>query len=122
MAKKNRHPRWWQVGPFMLVMGTLYLLERRAPLSTTGHVVVQLGILLFVYGLLFFWLNANQGAWLDESYEAVARQIAVRIVPLRAGSTIIPGRNGRQDRPSGLDPVLACREEAEGSPVTQEME
>jgi hypothetical protein len=122
MAKKNKHPRWWQVGPFVLVMEALYFLERQAPLSTTGHVVVQLGILLLVYGLLFLWVNANQGAWLYESYEAEARQITVRTVPPCAEPSVISGENGSQDQPFGLDPVRACREEIEVSPVTQEME
>jgi hypothetical protein len=49
------------------VMGGLLVLECRAPLSPGWHKAVQVGIILFVYGLVWVWLWANDTAMLHDS-------------------------------------------------------
>jgi hypothetical protein len=59
---QNIRPRWWQLYlSFPLLIG-LFLLEHRLDLSGRGHQIVQIGILLVVFGSIFLWLNANSKA------------------------------------------------------------
>jgi hypothetical protein len=62
MTHKQRRPAWWMLYAFVLVMGGLLLLESRAALSPGGHKAVQIGIILFVYGLVWVWIWANDVA------------------------------------------------------------
>ena len=112
MSRKNRRPRWWQTGLIMLGFGILCFVEARAPLSTTGHRVVQLGIVLLVYGLLFLWLHVNQGAWLSETCDKAARDATSRTSSLDAEPDTIAVRDGTQDRPSSLQPQSTATEKS----------
>jgi hypothetical protein len=49
------------------VMDSLLVLEFRAPLSPGWHKAVQVGIILFVYSLVWVWLWANDRAMLHDS-------------------------------------------------------
>ena len=64
---KTREPAWWMLYALVPVMGGLLVLEFRAPLSPGWHKGVQVGIILFVYGLVWVWLRANDIAMLHES-------------------------------------------------------
>jgi hypothetical protein len=54
MTHKQPRPAWWLLYTLMPVMGGLLLVESRASLSPGGHKAVQVGIVLFTYGLV--WL------------------------------------------------------------------
>jgi hypothetical protein len=58
----QRRPAWWMLYALVPVMGGLLLLESRASLSPGWHKAVQIGIILFVYGLVWVWIRANDGA------------------------------------------------------------
>jgi hypothetical protein len=63
MTHKRPRPVWcllYTLGP---MMGGLLLVEARAPLSPGGHTAVQVGIVLFIYGLVWLWLRVN-ALWL----------------------------------------------------------
>jgi hypothetical protein len=64
---KTREPAWWMLYALVPVMGGLLVLEFRAPLSPGWHKGVQIGIILFVYGLVWLWLWANDSAILHDS-------------------------------------------------------
>jgi hypothetical protein len=64
---KTREPAWWMLYALVPVMGGLLVLEFRAPLSPGWHKGVQIGISLFVYGLVWLWLWANDSAILHDS-------------------------------------------------------
>jgi hypothetical protein len=64
---KTREPAWWMLYALVPVMGGLLVLEFRAPLSPGWHKGLQVGIILFVYGLVWVWLRANDLAMLHDS-------------------------------------------------------
>jgi hypothetical protein len=64
---KTREPAWWMLYALVPVMGGLLVLEFRAPLSPGWHKAVQVGIILFVYSLVWVWLWANDRAMLHDS-------------------------------------------------------
>jgi UDP-N-acetylmuramyl pentapeptide phosphotransferase/UDP-N-acetylglucosamine-1-phosphate transferase len=66
MDRMNRHPAWWQLWLLLLVLGGLAVLDARASLSSAGHKLVEAGIVLLVYGLIWLWLRANEAVWLRE--------------------------------------------------------
>lgn len=55
-------PKWWQVYLTFPLLIALFLLDSRLKLSEHGHQAVQIGILLFIYGLIHLWLKANEAA------------------------------------------------------------
>ena len=59
MTKTQRGPAWWPLYTLVPIMGGLLLLESRAALPPGGHKAVQIGIILFVYGLVWIWIWAN---------------------------------------------------------------
>jgi hypothetical protein len=59
MFPSNPHPKWWQVYLSLPLLALLFFAETRLKLSVRGHQVVQIGILLLVYGLIYLWLKAN---------------------------------------------------------------
>jgi hypothetical protein len=64
---KTREPAWWMLYALVPVMGGLLVFEVRASLSPGWHKGVQIGIILFVYGLVWVWLWANDRAMLHDS-------------------------------------------------------
>jgi hypothetical protein len=64
---KTREPAWWMLYALVPVMGGLLVFEVRASLSPGWHKGVQVGIILFVYGLVWVWLWANDRAMLHDS-------------------------------------------------------
>ncbi len=63
---KTRKPAWWMLYALVPVMGGLLVLEFRAPVSPGWHKAVQVGIILFVYSLVWLWLWANDCAMLQD--------------------------------------------------------
>jgi hypothetical protein len=59
---QNIRPKWWQVYLTFPLLIALFVLDSHLKLSERGHVAVQIGILLFVYGLIHLWLKANAAA------------------------------------------------------------
>jgi hypothetical protein len=55
-------PKWWQVYLTFPLLIALFLLDNHLKLSLHEHQAVQIGILLFVYGLIHLWLKANEAA------------------------------------------------------------
>jgi hypothetical protein len=52
-------PKWWQLYLTLPLLVGLFLVDFRLGLSTRGHQIVQIGIVLFVYTLVHLWLKAN---------------------------------------------------------------
>jgi hypothetical protein len=55
-------PKWWQLYLTFPLLIVLFLVESRLKLSSRGHQVMQIGILLLVYALVHLWLKANSSA------------------------------------------------------------
>ena len=94
MRKERRRPSWWQLWLLLPALGILAFIEARAPLSPAGHTVVEVAIVLVVYGLVSVWLRANQAGLLRESRDAVAQTRVETIVYLPSEPGIIAGSNG----------------------------
>jgi hypothetical protein len=62
MVPINLRPKWWQLYLTFPLLIALFALDQRLKLSPRGHTVLQIGILLFVYGLIYLWLKANASA------------------------------------------------------------
>ena len=62
MFPQHPHPKWWQLYLTFPLLIALFVADSRLKISTRGHQVVQLGIILLVYGLIHLWLKANARA------------------------------------------------------------
>ncbi len=62
MPLSNPRPKWWQLYLTFPLLVVLFILETRLRISQSGHQLVQLGILLLVYGLIHLWLKSNAKA------------------------------------------------------------
>ena len=59
MSTNYFHPKWWQLYLTFPLLITLFMLDHHLTLSAGGHLGVQIGILLVIYGLVHLWLKAN---------------------------------------------------------------
>jgi hypothetical protein len=57
-------PKWWELYLTFPLLIVLFMLDAHLKISTRGHQVVQIGIILLVYGLIYIWVNANASALL----------------------------------------------------------
>ena len=62
MSSNYARPKWWQVYLTFPLLIALFAVDSRLKLSVRGHQVVQIGIVLLVYGLIRLWLKANARA------------------------------------------------------------
>jgi hypothetical protein len=62
MYSNYARPKWWQVYLTFPLLIALFMLDHRLNLSASGHQVVQIGILVVVFGLIHLWLKANATA------------------------------------------------------------
>lgn len=62
MSTQYAHPKWWQVYLTVPLLIALFALDSRLKLSVRGHQAVQIGIILFAYGLIRLWIKANAKA------------------------------------------------------------
>lgn len=58
----NIRPKWWQLYLTFPLLIALFVLDHLLKISARGHQAVQIGILLFFYGLIHLWLKANASA------------------------------------------------------------
>jgi hypothetical protein len=61
---KHRRPAWWVLYALVPLMGGLLLAEHHALLTPVWHTCVRIGIVLFIYGLVWIWLHVNTVALL----------------------------------------------------------
>lgn len=59
MSNKNVRPKWWQLYLTFPGLLVLFALDSRLKISTRLHQLVQISILIIVYGLIHIWLKAN---------------------------------------------------------------
>ena len=53
------NPKWWQLYLTFPLLIALFLLDHQLRISARGHEAVQIGIVLTVYGLIYWWRKAN---------------------------------------------------------------
>jgi len=69
MSKGHPRPRWWVLYLGCGVILGLFWREITIPLTQTEHTLVEIGLVLLLYGWTAVWLNANAGALLLEEEE-----------------------------------------------------
>jgi hypothetical protein len=57
--KNYARPKWWQLYLTFPLLIALFVLDHRLELSQSGHIAIQVGILLLVYRLIHLWIKAN---------------------------------------------------------------
>jgi hypothetical protein len=81
-------PKWWQLYLIFPLLIALFGMDGRLKISTRGHQVVQIGIVLLVFGLVHLWLRANSSALsqMDKAqYRGTVR--VIRIPPPQLSET-----------------------------------
>ena len=82
MSSNYARPKWWQVYLTFPLLIALFAVDSRLRLSVRGHQVVQIGIVLLVYGLIHLWLKANARALSAMDRAQLGRRVTVvRIQP-----------------------------------------
>lgn len=59
MNSSNSRPKWWQMYLIFPLLISLFIMDHQLKVSTRAHEAVQIGILLLVYGLMYWWIHAN---------------------------------------------------------------
>jgi hypothetical protein len=62
MPSQNDHPKWWQLYITLPLLLVLFIFDSRLQISSRGHTIVQIGIVLLIYGCVCLWLRANARA------------------------------------------------------------
>jgi len=62
MRSQDARPKWWQVYLTFPLLIVLFAIESRLKISIRGHQIVQIGIILLIYGLIHLWIKANSTA------------------------------------------------------------
>ncbi len=83
MNSSNARPKWWQLYLTFPLLIALFVFEHRLNITTHEHEAIQIGIILLVYGLIYWWIKANSRAIsrMDQGYYGRIR--IVQIPPLQ---------------------------------------
>jgi hypothetical protein len=82
MNTNSTHPKWWQVYLTFPLLIALFMLDHSLKLSERGHVVLQIGILLFVYWLIHMWLKSNAAALSNTDQRQFHGTVIITRVPI----------------------------------------
>jgi hypothetical protein len=98
MYGKKPRPSWWLLYLSPLILIGLFVLEMRLSLSDTDHRLIELIILLVVFGGIWIWLKANTGALIHEDRERWRAASRMASKPVPAQSEEIVRTNGNLNR------------------------
>ncbi|HMB24592.1 MAG: hypothetical protein ACM33V_11920 [Chloroflexota bacterium] len=94
MSYSNSRPKWWQIYLTLPLLIALFIVDSRLKISPRGHQIVQIGIVLIVYGLIHLWLKANSGALSAMDREQNYGRVRVMRVPMSQ----LPGSDNANSR------------------------
>jgi hypothetical protein len=92
MSSSNLRPKWWQLYLTLPLLIVLFIVDNRLRITTLGHQVVQIGIVVLVYGLIHLWLKANASALSKMDQKRVHGRITV----IQAPVSQLPGTDVRR--------------------------
>lgn len=81
LYSKDSCPKWWQLYLTFPLLIVLFVLDARIKLSTRGHQVVQIAIVLLVFWLIHLWMKANSPALSRMDHEQYYGNIMVFQIP-----------------------------------------
>ena len=89
MDHKPRGPAYWPLLVLLPLLAGLFVVEQRAPVPPGGHTAMQVGIVLFIYGLVWLWLRGNtlQLLWSAQGVSYRKRVIEAHGTPIRVLTT-----------------------------------
>ncbi len=103
-----RKPVWWLLYALIPLLIGLLIIEHDLVLSLLGHELVQIGILVVVFGLMALWVRANEkGITTDATSESMQQVSHIAIYEAREGD--------RQVTTEGTGPVALTLKQARGS-------
>lgn len=80
MVSSNSSPKWWRLYLTLPLLIGLFVAETRLNISSRGHQTVQIGIVLLVFGLIYWWVKANASALtVTEHHHCYGRIVIHRI-------------------------------------------
>jgi hypothetical protein len=84
--RTHRRPAWWLLYALVPLLARLCVIEHRAPLSPGWHTGVQVGMVLFIYGIVWLWLRANaiRLLWSEQGTGTAERAIEARCMAIRS--------------------------------------
>jgi hypothetical protein len=62
MSTSDIRPKWWQLYLIFPLLISLLMIDANLQISIRGHGLVQIGIILLIYGLMYMWVNGNAAA------------------------------------------------------------
>jgi hypothetical protein len=81
MSTSNPRPKWWQLYLTFPLLIVLFVADSRLKISSRGHQIVQIGIVLLVFGLIHIWIKANSSALSRMDQEEYSGRITVIRIP-----------------------------------------
>ena len=81
MSSSNLRPKWWQVYLTLPLLAVLFVVDSRLKIPARGHQIVQIGIILLVYGLIHLWIKANSAALSHMDRERYRGRVTVIRIP-----------------------------------------
>ncbi len=81
MSSRTLRPKWWQLYLGLPLLLTLFIVDHQLDISVLDHQVVQIGIVLLIYGFIYVWLKANRRAFSQMDREQNGGRIVVMRMP-----------------------------------------
>jgi len=108
MYRKSKKTNWWALYLILPFGAALLWFEHQAPMAGLGHGLALIAILGTMYGLIWFWCQANSDALTDDEAKLDdLAHVAVQSVPPGA---VAPGTTQTSTGPtSGYIPAAEGR-------------
>ncbi len=87
MEHTPRGPAYWPLLALLPLLAGLFVVEQRVPVPPGGHTAMQVGIVLFIYGLVWLWLRAHTLQLLWSAQGASYRE---RVIEAHGASIRVP--------------------------------
>ena len=98
MKRDFTRPKWSLLYLSNVLVLGLFWLEAKASLSETGHKLVEVGLVIILYGLMMVWIKANEVSLINEDRESCKDKVAwdaLETSSTNAGYSDISSGNGR---------------------------
>jgi hypothetical protein len=106
MRHKRSRPNWWILYLILTLMLGLFLIEVRVPLSSRGHQLTEIVIVLFIFRIIWIWLDVNEQALNQEELEERRKghpgKLYIILTPDFLPLKEQIGQRVQQDSPAGI--------------------
>lgn len=113
MFSKISRPKWWLMYLLLPVLIGLLVIEIEIPISEVGHRVVEVGIVVLIFGLIELWFRANDANIRAGQWRATHGREYGRVIYTSQGQFVSVNRAAAH--PSSISPTR----EVEAAPIEQ---